>query len=369
MTLTIRVLHIIGSLRLGGAQVCLKQIVEHNEDPGIEHSIYPLRPQHVDIPIDGRIIHRPYVPYDLRKFLAILNICRDQHIDIIHAHLHKPILGALLATFFCNVKVIVHEHGSIARPGIQYALYRRLLRLLKKRAALFIAVSNAAAEQLTQFAGVDPDKIMVIYNAVDRTQFSPNPELRRRLRAELGIKADTVAVGFLGRLSYVKGPDILLDAFGLLKNKYPDCVLVFLGDGEMKDRLIAKAVKLGIDSQVKFIGFKKNVQDYINLFDVACIPSRQESFGIAAIELMSLKIPVVSNNVYGLAEIVSDNDNALVPKTNTPADICDCLLRLINDPALRQSLAQRALRTAHRFDVCRLVAEVNAAYRTITQKD
>ncbi len=365
----IRVLHIIGSLRLGGAQVCLKQIVEHNDDPTIEHYIYPLRPHPVDIPIDGRILHRPYPHYDLRKFFAILRICRDQHIDIIHAHLHKPILGALLATFFCDVKVIVHEHGAIARPGLQYALYRRLLGALKNRAAQFIAVSNAAAEQLTRYAGIEPTRIQVIYNAVDTSCFSANIEARRRLRRELGLAPDTVVVGFLGRLSYVKGPDILLNAFERLIQTHPECVLVFLGDGEMNARLSAQAAQLGIARQVKFLGFKENAADYINIFDVACVPSRQESFGIAAVELMSTAIPVVVNPVDGLAEIVREHENALVPQTNTPEDLCACLVNLVENPDLRRSLAQGGPETARRFSVSRLVAAVNATYRQLVQSD
>ena len=95
--MSIRVLHIIGNLRSGGAQVCLKQIVENNDTQEIEHFIYPLRCKHMDIPIDGHIIKLPYPNYDPRKFYAIFSLCKKYDIDIIHAHLHKPIIGALLA--------------------------------------------------------------------------------------------------------------------------------------------------------------------------------------------------------------------------------------------------------------------------------
>jgi glycosyltransferase involved in cell wall biosynthesis len=365
--MTIRVLHIIGSLRLGGAQVCLKQIVEHNDDPNIEHFVYPLRCRQVDIPIKGNILSNPYRDYDPRKFFDILRICKEHNIDIIHAHLHKPILGALLTTYFQKIPVIVHEHGAIARPGIQYTFFRFLLRLLKKRATRFIAVSKAAAQQLTDFAGVEPACIQVIYNAVDLDKFKPNPSLRESIRGELDISPDTVVIGFLGRLSYVKGPDILLDAFCLLLERKPDCTLVFLGDGKMKQALISRAAKLGIDQKVKFPGFKANVADYINAFDIAAITSRQDAFGIAAIELMSMNVPLVSWNVYGLAEIVNHRKNALIPSENSPQRISDCLLELIKDATLRQSLTENASVSVQKFEVPNFIARINETFRSILQ--
>jgi len=363
------VLHIIGSLRLGGAQVCLKQIVEHNEDPGIEHVIYPLRPEPVDIPIHGRIIHRPYVPYDPRKFLAILNICRDQHIDVIHAHLHKPILGALLATFFCNVKVIVHEHGPIFRRGIQYTFYRFMLRLLKSRASIFIANSQATADRLVKKSKIPKSKKHIIYNAIDIGVFQPNSERRKSVRRQFDLNEDDIVIGFVGRLHEVKGVDLLVRSIPLLLQKNPHVRLLLVGDGPLMSSLKSEVHRNETASHVCFAGFRENIHDIMNAFDIGCMPSRQEPFGIVALEMMCMKIPLVCSASEGLTEIITDNENALVPKTNTPADICECLLRLINDPTLRQSLAQRALRTAQRFDVSRLVAEVNSTYRTITQKD
>ena len=363
--MAIRVLHLIGSLRLGGAQVVLKQIVEHNDDSNIEHFVYPLRCKHVDIPIQGHILSNPYRNYDPCKFVDILRICQQHKIDIIHAHLHKPILGALLATYFTDIPVIVHEHGPIARRGLQYSAYRLMLRLLKNRARAFIAVSKAVAGQLTRYGGVEPGKIKVVYNAVDLERFVPNAEKRISIRAELGIGPETTVVGFVGRLAAVKGPDILQEAFARLLSQKPNCVLLFLGDGPMRDRLGTQASALGIDSKVKFLGFHENVSDYINAFDVAAVTSRQDAFGLAAIELMSMKIPLVSCDVYGLAEIVAHKHNALVLKENTPAQICEHLNTLIGDPLLRQTLVENAAETARDFSIPRLVLHINEIYREI----
>lgn len=358
----IRVLHIIGNLRLGGAQMFVKQIVEHNDDPNIEHVVYPLRSQQIDIPIDGTVIKLPYPNYDPRKFFAIFSLCKQYKIDIIHAHLHKPIVAALLARYFMKIPVLVHEHGSIALQGFQYSLFRFMLRFLKHKAQLFIAVSNAAAHQLTDFSGVDPASIQVVYNAVDLNQFTPNPRLRQSIREELDISPDTVVIGFLGRLSYEKGPDILLDAFRLLLEKKPDCTLIFLGDGTMKQPLMSKSAELGIRKKVRFPGFKANVADYINAFDIAAITSRQDAFPLTPLEIMSMKIPLVSCTVYGLAEVIKSGQNALVPHENTPPEICASLLELIKDTTLRKSLTENASVSVQRFSISNMTTELNGVY-------
>ncbi|MHC5139977.1 MAG: glycosyltransferase, partial [Planctomycetota bacterium] len=205
-----RVLHIIGSLRLGGAQVCLKQIVEHNNDPDIEHFVYPLRCKQVDIPIEGNILSNPYRNYDPRKFFDILKVCKKHKIDIIHAHLHKPILGGLLATYFQKTPVIVHEHGPIFRPGIQYAAYRLGLRLLSKRSYAIIANSRATAHELMRRSGVPKSNIHVIYNAVDLKNFQPDPDAREAVRQQFSFSDNDIVIGFVGRLHPVKGVDLLV---------------------------------------------------------------------------------------------------------------------------------------------------------------
>lgn len=361
----IRVLHIIGNLRSGGAQMCLKHIVENNDDPEIEHYIYPLRSQQIDIPIAGQIIRLPYRNYDPRKFFAIMSLCKKYKINIIHAHLHKPIIGALAARFFMNVPVIVHEHGSIAIEGFQYSLYRFMLRLLKSKAGLFIAVSKSAAGLLNRCSGVQPERIRIVYNAVDLSKFIPRPEVRESLRREFHFNAEDHVIGYVGRLSYEKGPDILLNAFSLLVQKNPNYRLVFLGEGHLLESLQKQVKDTGLEDRVFFAGFRENVAEIMNILDVAAITSRKDAFPLTPLEFMSMKVPLVSCDVSGLAEIVQNEHNALVPRENTPTYICECIERLTADRALKERLVENASACVQNFSIPRLVGHVNEIYRDI----
>ncbi len=110
--MAIRVLHITSSLGQGGAQVCVKYLVE-NAGSGVEPFVYPLRYGGIDISVNGEVAELAYPNYDVRKFFSILRLCREHRIDIIHAHLEKSILGGLLASYFCKGCVVVHEHGLL----------------------------------------------------------------------------------------------------------------------------------------------------------------------------------------------------------------------------------------------------------------
>jgi glycosyltransferase involved in cell wall biosynthesis len=360
-----RILHIIGSMRLGGAQTCLKYLVERNQNPDIEQFVYPLRPRPVEIALQAKVIQYNYPNYDPRKFWAILRICNDYDIDIIHAHLHKPILGALLATYFCDVRVVVHEHGPIFRPGIQYGAYRRLLRRLHHRASRFIANSQATARQLQKVANVDPQEIEVIYNTVDLETFQPNEAARNRLRREYHFTDDDIILGYAGRLHEVKGVDLLIEAMAILLKKSPHYRLLLLGHGPDQPALEKQTQQLGIQQHVQFLGFRRDVAEFMNAFDIGVVPSRQEPFGIVALEFMRAKVPLVCSDADGLAEFVRHEENALVPSPNTPENIADCIERLALDPDLAQKISDTAYQCTEAFGVENQIQALERVYREV----
>jgi len=357
-----KILHITGNMRLGGAQMVVKYLVEHADPDQVETFIYPLRPRPVDITIDGEVIDIPYRNYDPRKFWAILRLCRDFQIDIIHAHLHKPIIAALLAGFFRDVRVVVHEHGPIFRRGVQYGLYRWLLRLLRGRADAVIAVSAATADQLAQKAKIDRDRITVIYNAVDIDAFAPTRAARDQVRRQWGVSDDDIVLGFVGRLDYVKGTDLLIEALELLLQRSQRYFLVMVGEGPQRGALEDLAGRLGVAERVRFAGFCDNVPEIMQGFDIGVMPSRQEPFGMVALEFMSMKIPLVCSAVDGLAEFVTDEQTALAPPDNTPAEIARSVQRLVDDAELWKKLVDTAHQFSGGFGISQQVAAVEKLY-------
>lgn len=361
------VLHIIGNLRLGGAQVCLKYLVENNTDKTIRHYIYPLRCKQIDISINADIIKRPFPDYDPRKFLTILKLCKEHNIDIIHTHLHKPVIAGLLAGYFCKARIIIHEHGPVFRKGLQYSLYRFLLKILGHRAHCCIAVSNETKSCLVNKGNIDPDKIKVIYNAVDLDKFQPDRQLRRKVRSHLQAQPEDIIIGFMGRLNDIKGVDLLIKATAQLLKTNSRYLLVLLGDGPRRQSYQNLANELGIANRVIFTGFCPDITKYMNAFDIGAVPSREESFGISAIELMCMNIPVVCSGMEGLGEIITHNETGLITPQNTPDQIAAAIDRLTNDKSLQNKLTLNAQTFCKQFGIKEQVNKISTIYHSILE--
>jgi len=356
-----KVLHVIGSLRLGGAQVVLKHIVE-NSSKDFEHIVYPLRPKDPMFDLDATVIQRNWPNYDPRKFFEIIRLVNQENIDILAVHLTKPIMGGLLASRFCDAKVVVHEHGPLVRKGLQYSFYRFMLKRLWKRASAFIAVSNNMRDELINIAGVDPAMITVVPNAVDLDEFDPEKTDPKKTRDAFQVQPTDIVIGYAGRLASVKGVDVLLKAAAKLPDKFK---LVLAGSGSQENNLKQLAKDLSITDSVKFMGFCDDITNTISGFDIGVIPSRQESFGIVGIEMMRMNVPVISTGVDGMADYMIDGQNAIIFGVDNPDQLAQSIQKLASDDQLRHTLKENAAKTAQNFSIQKCVTAIEKIYTDI----
>ena len=364
--MAIRVLHVIDHLGFGGAPVYVRGLVENINTSRVENFVCALRTNPDAMPIKARVISLEYHRYDPRTILAVARLCRQYEIDILHAHLHKSIASCLLASFICKGLVLVQEHGDVFQRGLTFSIYRLLLRLLRRRASAIIANSLTAACQLVQ-KRVDKGCIYVVPNAVDFSIFDPARVSRKVIRDRMGISDGDFVLGFVGRLHYVKGADLLIEALSLLLRKSQQYLLLVAGDGPQQQSLKALAKRPGVEARVRFLGTCDNVSELMAAFDVGVVPSRRESFGITVLELMRMKIPVVASGVDGMAELVTNGTTALVTGENTPEEIARCVERLTGDGELRKRLTEAAYSFSDRFGLSEHVKGIERIYERVVQ--
>ena len=358
----VRVLLVIDHLAHGGAELLVKNIAENIGDEEYEVFVCALRTNPAAISIQGRIISLKYNRCDPRSIFAVACLCKEHNIDILHAHLSKSIITCLLASFICKRPVIIHEHGVIFRKGLSFTIYRFFLKLLHKRAMRVIANSQTTARKLAEVAGIDEGRIDVIYNTIGFDELEVSETLRSRAREKLGISQKDIVIGFVGRLHPLKGVDILIEAFSLLLQQSADYLLVLAGDGPQRKSLEALAMRLGLNERVKFLGMCDNVAEVMTAFDIGVVPSRQESFGLVAVELMRMKVPVVTSGREGLAELVNDGVTGLVTRQNVPEEICRCVQRLTQDADLRRRLAEKAYEFSGQFGIEEYLRQLRKVY-------
>ncbi|MBE9223805.1 glycosyltransferase family 4 protein [Cyanobacterium stanieri LEGE 03274] len=278
-------------------------------------------------------------------FTAIRKIDKQKKIDLIHIHgAHELMLPARLNLKKTPIIFTVHGyHGYNAKLSYQSSCF--LSNLLADNV---ISVCQAEFNILTDL-GLKNDKIKLIYNGVKQAQLNPDISLEYLHKFNLN-KEKEIIIGTAARLDEVKGLTYLLQGFALvnqhllLKNKQinHNLKLVIAGTGKLEESLKKEAQQLKIAHQTIFAGYISDLPNLMSLYDIFVLPSLQEAASLACVEAMSLAKPVIGTNVGGIPEQVYDNINGFIVEPRNPQQIADSLIKLIENPSLREKFAQNS---------------------------
>lgn len=253
------------------------------------------------------------IPSALAKYQRIIDQ-NDTH--IVHSFLYKSIqLSRLVRTISKKFSLITSPRTNLREypPPVFW-----LDKLLRKKDEFCICESQASQITLIDRAGHDPARMSVIPNGVNLEAFQRDLKARDDLRGEWNVSPDTLVVGYFGRLSKVKGPDILLKAFASVVQENLKCKLVIAGSGEEREYLETLAGKLEVAKNVLFLGHRMDAPRVLSAFDLFVLPSRREGMPNSLLEAMATGLPFVAVEVDGVREIVSSEwKEALVP----PGDV------------------------------------------------
>ena len=202
-----------------------------------------------------------------------------------------------------------------------------------------VAISESIRKMVADFYGISTDHVSMVYNPVNMKNFS-------------GKKSDDDDVFrfiTVGRLSEVKNQQMMLRAFGAFLAKGYDAKLQMLGRGEEEANLKSLAQDLGIQERVEFVGYVSNVEDYLMNAQVFLLSSRYEAQPLSILEAMAAGLPVISTDVGGVSDIVTDN-GILVPADNGNA-MMQAMESLYTQPGLREKMADCAEHHVQKFDL------------------
>jgi glycosyltransferase involved in cell wall biosynthesis len=209
---------------------------------------------------------------------------------------------------------------------------KRIISKVTNKIDRIIAISNAAQDTLIK-SGVQEEKITTIYNGnVDRYSF-------------INFKDDDIpVVGFVGRLSLEKGPDILIDSIRIIKERTSslEFKVCIVGDGSMEQALKDKVIELKLEKMVEFKGYSAEPYREMNKFRVMVVPSRCEGLGLVILEAMNLGIPVIGALVGGIPEAVIDGETGLLVPNEDPNALAIAIELLLKDAEKCQKFGKQA---------------------------
>jgi glycosyltransferase involved in cell wall biosynthesis len=269
--------------------------------------------------------------------------------------------GAMLSRI-TGVPLVATVHG---KGYYGERAHRRLAyRLVARRAFRMVAVSRDVGRYLTASLGVR-GAVETIYNGIDTARLV-RPEGRARLRAELGLGPHQPVVGAIGNLFPVKGHTYLVRAAARLAARFPDLTVLLSGRPLLEAELTAEARALGVERQVRFLGFRDDVPALLDAMDVFVLPSLSEGLSMSLLEAMAAGKPVVATDVGGNPELVVDGQTGLLVPARDPEALAVAIGRVLGDRALAARLGDSARRRVlGEFGVDRMVARYVGLYDTM----
>jgi len=276
----------------------------------------------------------------LRERVTIGRLCAALRPDVVHTHGYRPdVLDAGVARRY-GAPVVTTVHGFTGGDW-KNRLYEYLQVRAYRRFDAVVAVSRPMTEQLAR-AGVPAERIHCIPNA----WAGEAPTLSRdAARRALGLPATGFVIGWVGRFSREKGPDVLVQAMPWLADLPVTAAMV--GDGPARAAAQAQATRLGVADRIAWPGAVPDAARLLPAFDVFALSSRTEGTPIVLFEAMAAGVPVVASRVGGVPDVVGDAEAVLVPGEN-PRALADALRGVIADPAsagARAGAARRRLET------------------------
>lgn len=285
----------------------------------------------------------------------LFQFCRKQKFDVVICNRFKPVNMLLQLNRWLKIPLCIgisHGFGEYDR------IYRRrqTQRLIDSHWQ-FVGVSPAVKQYLIDCdCGFTEHNTHAITNAIDIEQAEGLQHSRERAREILGLAPDVRLVGALGRLVPVKGHTYLLKAFALLKDKYPEAQLAIIGAGREQQKLQEEINSLGLEGRAHLLGFKENALQYVRAFDIWTMPSLAEGLGLALLEGMSGRLPVIASSVPAMLPLIQGAGGLAVEPASVPqlTAALDTYLGL-DEQALRAKGEQawRYLQTHHDIEVFR----------------
>jgi len=302
--------------------------------------------------------------YALSLATAIVQVSRQYHLDVVHAHYAVPHAAA---AYLARQIMIAHPTDRV--PCVMTTLHGTDITLVgsdpsyAETVAFCIdqsdgvtAVSESLKADTCQLLGITRD-ICVIPNFLDGQRFT-----RRNLPRRPGAATRIVHIS---NFRPVKRIDVVVDVFARVRTQV-GATLVLVGDGPELEPARQRLRTLGLDADVEFLGEQDRVIPLLSASDVFLLPSAQESFGLAALEAMACEVPVVATRVGGLPEVIDDGVTGFLHSPDDLDGMAGSIVRLVGDAALHARICAAARQVAlERFSAERIVPMYEAAYAAL----
>jgi glycosyltransferase involved in cell wall biosynthesis len=322
--------------------------------------------------LGGRIINlrlqKGRNPLAVRQLMECF---RSERPDVVQTHELKANMWGRIAAFRTGVPVVISTVWTLkdTAPSLPARVRDRLLhplnRMLDVRSSRVIAISDAIRREW------DPRLDSPHYTTIRLPLDSERTRGRKARPVSQTHEATSgpLQIGCVSRLSEEKGLEYLVRALPMIVEKVPNLRVRIAGEGPSRTALEQLADRLNVRSYLDLPGHVDNIADFLTALDVYVQPSRSESLGVAAMEAMSVGLPVVASRVGGLPEVVDDGVTGILVPWGDPRKLAEAILRLCADEDMRRRMGTAGRKTvAERFQVSTYVAKTYELYEELLSR-
>jgi len=261
-------------------------------------------------------------------------LIREQF-DVVETFTHDSNLLGLPLAWLARVPVRIATHrGKIEA----FPRWRQILHgvLINTRIAHTLIVVSEQTRQQAIEEGVWESRITVIPNAVKPLDTSSLN--RAAIRKNLGLNEDDVFLLSIGRLTYQKGHEFLVQAMSKVSSHFPNAKAGICGDGPLRPQLQAQIVEAGLSAQVRLLGAWEDISPLLASAEIFILPSRWEGLSRALMEAMAAGLPVIATQVDGIKDLITDGVNGLLIPSEDAEALGNSILQLIDDTEMRKRI-------------------------------
>lgn len=278
------------------------------------------------------ILNRNFSIKNLSNIWAVYKLIKKINPDVVHTAAAEANFHGIIAAKLAGVKMIIGEEIGIPNHSkTAQWVFRQVYTLANK----VIGVSEAVKNHLVKIKEIPETKGVVLYNPVslpNLVKVSNLDKVKATLENSNLEKLKAFNIVYVGRLEKVKNVTTLIKAFAQIENQ--NSQLTIVGDGRERQNLENLTKELGLSDRVRFEGFQSEPAQFLSAADLYVLPSYSEGFGIAAVEAMFLKVPVLATNIGGIPEFITDGENGWLFNPNDEVELANKLRTLSRLEAL-----------------------------------
>ena len=310
-----------------------------------------------------------YAPYEVALASRLVDVVRFEKLDVLHVHYAIPHASAafmakqILLSYGIYIPVVTTLHGTDITLVGKDRTYKPVVTFSINKSDGVTAVSENLKKDTFEFFDIEND-IKVIPNFIDLTRFSLKP--KDHFKKAIAPNGEKILI-HTSNFRKVKRTEDVVRIFAKIREKIPSKLLM-VGDGGERSACEQLCRDLGVAEDTRFLGKQDAIEEILSVSDLFLMPSQSESFGLAALEAMACKVPVISSNTGGLPELNIEGVTGFLADVGDVNSMSEKSIYLLEDDERLATFKENALTRAKEFELSKILPLYESYYAEVIEK-